>query len=88
MVTKKLLQSLEPRTIFASGICFGPKNTSDKIIKWVAIRGGIEDWAMYYCEYVKDMHDIYVAGYGEKMYLSEVKNIMLADEEGYNLYRR
>jgi len=60
IITLKQLKEMKPGTIFASGIgliehpwfndakhFLEPDGKSTKV-KWVAIRGGIEDWAIYH----------------------------------------
>ena len=90
MLTKKMLEMLEPSTIFATGYAFTPEGVQDVIkgtfMKWVAVRGGIWDWAVYAGETYHDEQNI--ADYGTKLYGSEVKELILADEEAWNLYRR
>ena len=52
MITIKYLKQLKPHTIFAKGKTIDNPSginvaNTDKVIKWVAVRGGIHDWAIF-----------------------------------------
>jgi hypothetical protein len=42
MLDRKMLEDMPPGTIFADGV--------EDDYRWIAIRGGIADWAIYYDE--------------------------------------
>jgi hypothetical protein len=52
MLTLKQLKNMEPESIFARGEFEDNHiginiSDSNKLLKWVAVRGGIHDWAIY-----------------------------------------
>ena len=55
-------------------------------IKWVAVRGGIHDWTIYYHN-AKHDYD-YIKRHGDKM-TSEaiIKQLVPCDDKAYNMYR-
>ena len=54
--------------------------------KWVATRGTIHDWAIYYGEvYDTEQH---IKDWGTKLHdMPQVKFLVNADEEAYKMYR-
>ena len=57
-------------------------------IKWVAVRGGIPDWAIYYQKIEKDWSDEMIKSNGEKMHNPEsIKKCVVCDEEAFKMYR-
>jgi len=87
----ELLRNLEPRTIFASGlttddvygVCISNTN---QVIRWVAVRGGIEDWAIYVGDYNDSLETI--KDFGCKLPLKLAKTLIGGTDEFFTWYRR
>lgn len=86
MLTVKKLKRLRPGKIFASGEGFLPSLYKEGNIKWVAVRGQIWDWAIYYHhDYYNEQ---YVAGCGDKVHGEKtIKELVECDEEAFKMYR-
>ena len=57
-------------------------------IRWVASRGGIWDWAIYYQLAEKGWSDEMIKSNGEKMHNPEsIKKCVICDEEAFKMYR-
>ncbi len=77
--------------IFASGVT---RNKNLQVnsefpllnLRWVAVRGGIHDWAIYYSS--EDMDENYVARFGNKCYDPVVaRELVHCDNEAFKMYR-
>lgn len=85
MLTKSLLESLEPETYFATGTTHDLRLFKEPV-RWVAIRGNITDWAIYYHRAYKTVLEVMVEG--DKVRSREVvKDLVPCDDETLNLYR-
>ena len=91
MLTLKKLKEMKSGTIFAKGeIIDSPyginmANTS-KLLKWVAVRGGIHDWAIY-CHLALNSYE-WIRSQGNKVHSEEnIKKLVPCDEEAFNMYR-
>lgn len=80
--------------IFTSGeVIDSPKGinmaNTGKIIKWVAVRGGIHDWAIYTDNPYTPMSSFEgVRDRGDKVYDGEnIKKLVECDDEAFNMYR-
>jgi len=91
MLTLQQLKKMMPNTIFAKGEAEIEDHwdTSKTMqIKWIAIRGGIHDWAIYYNLIVEDKSDEEIKNYGEKMHKEEsIKTCVPCDDEAFDMYR-
>ena len=104
-LTLQQLKDMKPNTIFDSGIAeiphpwYGqsPEYPKTVEVKWVAIRGGIHDWAIYHSfhtnldfyvtEHIK-APDQLIADQGQKLHdINLVKELVLCDEEALQMYR-
>ncbi len=57
-------------------------------INWVAIRGGIHDWAIYYQLADKNWNTEMIIEQGEKMHNeTSIKKCVPCDEEAFKMYR-
>ena len=85
MLTIKELDEMKPSEIFASGTGTYPELRPEEV-RWVAVRGGIHDWAIYY--FMPYMSDNQVAREGDKMFTeSIIKRLVPCTDEAYELYR-
>ena len=91
MLTIVKLKEMKPNTIFLSGMSIdSPEginmDRSGKMLHWVAIRGGIHDWAIY-CG-LQDWSKELVASNGNKVTFEEtIKRLVPCDEEAFKMYR-
>lgn len=100
-LTLQQLKDMKPDTIFASGITTIPDFWSPGVvnIKWVAVRGGRHDWAIYhsYDSYfmrnafyadVRHIADIEIARMGAKLHdMEKVQELVPCDKEALQMYR-
>ena len=90
MLTLNDLKEMPPNTIFASGITIdGPEGVnmtgSGKELKWVAVRGGIHDWAIY-IHFSNNLE--YVKNFGDKVHReSHIRMLVPCDDEAFEMYR-
>lgn len=102
MITRELLESLSSEDIIASGYFMntpGDVYLADdygygkirKLVRYVAVRGTVPDWAMYYEDLYEDISthwsDDKIARMGHKIPKSLVRNIVTISDEALNLYR-
>ena len=78
MLTLEQLRQMKPETIFAKG-------WEPKIGHWVAIRGGIYDWAVYATK--ADMDDAYIANRGDKVWKKYAVRLVNATPGAEKWYR-
>ena len=85
-LTVPQLKDMAPDTVFKSGIGYYPKMFADSEIKWVATRGGIHDWAIYF--HMWDKTDAYVQKMGDKLRDENmIKQLVKCDDESFDMYR-
>jgi len=85
ILTIEKLKEMKPQTVFAKGIVYDPRLHGD-MVKWVAVRGGIWDWAIYYHHSHYDYE--YVKRFGDKCFTEAViKRLVPCNEEAYKRYR-
>jgi hypothetical protein len=78
-MTFEELKAMKPDTIFASGV-------DQKWGHWVAVRGGIHDWAIYYKKWAPN--DLEVARNGDKLCdVRRAVQLVDADPEMTSWYR-
>jgi len=94
MITIKYLKQLKPRTIFAKGrIEDSPGGCNiagtETIIKWVAVRGGMHDWAIYTDNPFMPLGTFdEVSTNGEKLHNETfIKKLVACDDASFDLYR-
>jgi len=91
VLTLEKLKAMKPGTLFASGYATdGPgglnMSRSGKKLRWVAVRGGIWDWAIY-CHF-KGHPDKWICDHGDKVtFESHIKKLVPCDDEAYKMYR-
>ncbi len=90
-LTIKQLKVMKPGTIFAKGeIIDSPEGVniagSGEMLKWLATRGGIHDWAIYYDFAYKDFE--WIKKWGNKVHAEgHIRKIVLCDDEAFKMYR-
>lgn len=76
---------MPPNTVFATGTGTYPE-VYHKEIRWVAVRGGIHDWAIYY--HLSENDEYFIKTQGDKMFTeSVIKRLVPCDDESYKIYR-
>lgn len=81
MLTIQKLKEKKPG-IFASGVGMDGRN----IIRWVAVRGGTHDWAIYYGRLAQSQEEIKRCG--DKLYTKEkIRGFVPCDDEAFGMYR-
>ena len=110
-LTIEKLEAMKPNTIFASGIgktehpWFNDAKNIDENnetpVKWIAIRGGIGDWAIYHsmdanictadyfdCECHLNATEEIISSLGAKLHnMEKVKEFVPCDEDALQMYR-
>lgn len=82
MITLEDLKRMEPGTIFTSGMSF----MYGALRKWVAIRGGIWDWAIYF-GYAGESNE-FIAKQGDKLHDKNIiRELVHCDDEAFGMYR-
>jgi hypothetical protein len=90
-LTLEKLKSMEPKTIFASGLDHdspgGVNMTgSGKAVRWVAVRGGIHDWCIYVHWSDRTIEEIRRAG--DKVCDKEtIRRLVPCTDEAFAMYR-
>jgi hypothetical protein len=86
MLTLQKLKDMEPGEIIATGVTKDDRLYAKAELRWVAVRGGIWDWALYYhfathgVEYVKTS--------GDKSFTEAViRELVPCDDEAWDMYR-
>lgn len=90
MITTTLLQNVSPGTIIATGLFEdSPDNvnigTDKGRMKYVGVRGQIDDWAIYCHEESKSID--YIRRIGDKLPKSLVKLVVACTDEALERYR-
>lgn len=92
MLTLKMLEDMQPGTIFATGIHLDTElglfmTGSGKELRWVAVRGGgIPDWCIY-CHFA-DRDIEWIKRQGDKVCMERnIKICVPCDDEAFNMYR-
>lgn len=85
MLTLEKLKAMRPQEIFATGITLNTKLHYDKV-RWVAVRGEIPDWSIYY--QLPTFTKSEVAYIGEKVTTkSVIEELVPCDSEAMEMYR-
>jgi hypothetical protein len=101
-LTLEQLKQMEPDTIFASGtttIDHPWEHGKTAYVKWIAIRGGIYDWAIYHSfdsnlmmDESDDKHryasNRMIANHGSKLHdMDKVRELVPCDKDALEMYR-
>lgn len=91
MLTINKLQELEPMQIFAKGMVVdGTRHFNftgkEQVLRWVAVRGGIPDWAVYVGRQDQPYEEI--ARSGDKVCReSNIRFLVNCTDEAFGQYR-
>ena len=86
MLDLETLNALPPHTVFATGITKDPRLHRDYVLRWVAVKGGVCDWAIYYHKSFQSIE--FVCREGDKCFTKEViKELVPCTDEVYKAYR-
>lgn len=94
--TPELFEKIPNNSFFAKGFFVDDESGvniagTGNIVKWVAVKGDVEDWAIYFQNpfmgsFVQDFREI--AEHGEKMYyIGDILSLMSITAEMMDLYR-
>lgn len=91
MLTLEDLKNMKPKTIFVkreiedSPIGINMTN-SGKMLRWVAVRGGIYDWCIY-CHFADKSYE-WILKFGDKIFNKEdIRRLVLCEDEAFKMYR-
>ena len=91
MLTLKELREMEPNTIFATGLAIDESDSlymtgSGKTLRWVAVRGGIFDWAIY-CQ-LSNRTPEQIRDNGDKVHREEhIRMLVPCEDDAFKMYR-
>jgi len=91
MLTLNQLKAMPPHTVFATGFLLDTPEglfmaSTERMLRWVAIRGEIHDWAVY-CHFAENSIED-VKKVGDKVGLeSHIKKCVPCDDEAFEMYR-
>jgi hypothetical protein len=83
MLDKAMLETMSPRTAFATG----ETDILEKFpCRWVAVRGDVYDWAIYYHRLDRSVAQVQFEG--DKVFTAErIRALVPCDDEAFALYR-
>jgi len=87
LLTLEDLKAMQPDIIFNSGtIENNPEGIDTESLSWVAVRGGIYDWAIYAAPGYVNFD--WISKHGDKVYDEHlIKKLVPCDEEAFGMYR-
>lgn len=91
MLTLERLEKIEPHSIFATGTAIDNglglfMSGSGKELRWVAVKGGNNDWCIY-CHYSFNTPE-WIKRFGDKVCSERnIKMCMPCDDEAFERYR-
>ena len=85
MLTLDILKEMEPGTIIATGVIQND-HLYHKPVRWVAKRGRVHDWALYYDK--EEKSQIQVENHGNKCFTeSVIRQLFPCDDAAMRMYR-
>lgn len=83
MLDKQILEAMPPGTAFATG----ETDILEKFpCRWVAVRGNVYDWAIYYHRLSRSVAQVQFEG--DKVCTAEhIRTLVPCDDEAFALYR-
>lgn len=91
MLTLKQLKEMKPETIFDRGVSEDSPDginmtNSGRPLRWVAVRGGIHDWAIY-CHWATSDWN-YIRRCGDKVTgETNIKKLVPCKDDAFQMYR-
>jgi hypothetical protein len=91
MLTLDMLKEMKSHEHFTGGTTIDNPSginitNSGRILRWVAVRGGIHDWAIYINWDCKTEEE--VVCYGDKVHTeANIKKLVPCTDEAYKMYR-
>jgi len=90
MFTREKLDKLEPLVIFASGLDFDEEGginmwSTHELLRWVAVRGEVDDWAVYVDKADKSVES--VKDFGCKIFKDQAVKLINGSQDFYDRYR-
>ena len=91
MVTLEQLKAMKPNAIFATGTANDDPEglfmaNTNRLLRWVAVRGGIWDWAIY-CHFA-DRDEEWIKRHGDKVHDEKhIRKLVPCDDEAFTMYR-
>ena len=91
MLTVEQLKAMPPSTIFATGEANDKPDglfmaNTNRQLRWIAIRGGTYDWAIY-CHF-SDKDIEWIKRHGDKVCdEGHIKKLVPCDDEAFKMYR-
>ena len=86
MLDLKTLEAMPAHTVFATDIRVDPRLYRGGAIRWVALKGGVVDWAIYYHKVEKSIG--FVCQEGDKVFTKEViRELVPCTDEVFKKYR-
>lgn len=92
VLTERDLDDTPPKTAFATGLTIDNRtgvnmSDSDQVLRWVAVRGEIADWAIYIGLQSQSVEEI--MRNGDKVYGSyNIERLVPCDTDALKRYRR
>jgi hypothetical protein len=91
MLTLDKLKAMQPDEVIAEGMANDSPDglfmaNTNRPLRWVAVRGGIHDWAIY-CHFAdKDVE--WIKRHGDKVITKiHIKKLVPCDDEAFEMYR-
>lgn len=86
MLTIAQLKSMPIGTVFATGVVFERRLYAGGEVRWIAKRGRIHDWTIYY--HFSGYSIEYIAAVGDKCFTKElIRELVPCDDEAFAMYR-
>lgn len=91
MLTLQKLKDMVPDTIFDTGVAVDSPTglnmtDSGKELRWIAVRGGIYDWAIY--AHFSDRSEEWIRRHGDKVFSeNHIRKCVSCDNEAFQMYR-
>ena len=87
MLDLETLTAMPAHTIIATDVRTDPRLHRGGEIRWVAIKGGVVDWAIYY--HLKEKSVAFVCQEGDKCFTKEViRELVPCTDEVFERYRK
>jgi hypothetical protein len=91
MLTLEALKDMPPHEHFATGVAIDNSSNinitnSGRLLRWVAVRGGMHDWAIYIGWF--DRSEDELGRNGDKLHSKEnIRKLVPCTDEAFNMYR-